>query len=126
MILRQVLEDLLYESGVDLFLQAHVHHYERTTPVYKNETMLSEFDSLHVHKNPIAPVYITNGNAGNIEGHNDPLSSTLQNWVVFASEDYGYSKITVFNLTHLYYEQYSAPALKVIDYVWIIKDNLRY
>ena len=29
-------EDLLYKYGVDMHLQAHVHSYERTWPVYNN------------------------------------------------------------------------------------------
>lgn len=34
--LRPLFEDIFYENNVDLFIQAHVHNYERTTPIYKN------------------------------------------------------------------------------------------
>ena len=125
-IYRDTLEDIIYGAGVDLFLQAHVHNYERNTPIYQNKTVASEFDSLHAHFNARAPVYITNGNAGNIRGHNDPISITQQVWSVYSNEEYGYARLVVHNATHLYYEQFGAASLKVIDYVWITKDRPRY
>lgn len=124
--LRAILEDTIHEAGVDLFLQAHVHLYERFGPIYNNETALSEYDDDHVHINPTATVYITNGNAGNIEGHNDPMSTTPHPSSLYYTQSYGYGRLVVHNKTHLYYEQYSSANLTTIDYVWIIKDKLRY
>lgn len=116
-----LLEDLMLEYKVDLFFQAHVHNYERTAPVYRNVTVISEYDTDHMHINPRAPVYITNGNAGNREGHNDVLSRTPQLWSMCRSEVYGYGRLKVFNKTHLYYEEVSAPYSEVVDYVWLVK-----
>ena len=124
--LRAVLEDLLYENGVDLFMQAHVHNYERNQPIYRNNTIMSDYDDEFMHKNPNAPIYITNGNSGNTEGHNDPISSTPQEWSVYSSNDYGYGRLAIYNSTHLYYEQFSSNVFRIIDHVWIIKDRLRY
>jgi hypothetical protein len=53
-----------------------VHNYERDTPIYKNQTVYGTYDDLHRHVNPGATIYITSGNAGNEEGHNDPTSET--------------------------------------------------
>lgn len=125
-VLRHNLEELLYQFGVDLFIQAHVHHYERNTPIYKNLSVSSEFDSEHLHKNPKATIYITNGNAGNVYGHNDPISSTLHLYSVYSSEEFGYGRVVVHNKTHLFYEQFGAESKKVIDYVWVIKDKTRF
>lgn len=121
--IRKNIEEIVYENKVDLFLQAHVHQYERNTPIYKNQSVsVSEQDfEKKVYVDPQAPIYITNGNAGNVEGHNDPVSSTPQNWSVFRTENYGYGRLIVHNLTHLYYEQYSSNYQTVIDYLWIIK-----
>lgn len=107
-------------------LQAHVHNYERDVAIYKNQTILSEYDDFHTHINPNAPVYIVSGNAGNNHGHNDPASTTPQPWARFLSNDYGYGRLTAFNKTHLYWEQFSSEALTEIDYVWIIKNKPRY
>lgn len=53
--MRQQMEDILYEYGVDLVFNGHVHAYERMNRVY-NYVL-----------NPCGPVYITVGDGGNIE-----------------------------------------------------------
>ena len=126
LVLQAALEDLFYENGVDIYFQAHVHNYERDGPIYKNQSIPSEYDGPNVHIGPNAPIYITNGNAGNEEGHNDPVSPTPQDWAQFWTNDYGYGRLIIYNNTHLYYEQYSAPQLNVIDYLWVVKTQNSY
>eukprot|EP00253_Pinus_taeda_P005420 PITA_05420 len=53
--MRQQMEDLLYDYGVDLAFLGHVHAYERMNRVYKYGL------------DPCGPVYITIGDGGNIE-----------------------------------------------------------
>ena len=124
--LQKQLEDIFYNNSVDLYFQAHVHNYEREGPIYKNQTVPSEFDGANIHVGPKAPIYITNGNAGNHEGHNDPTSPTPQDWAQYWSNDYGYGRMVIYNSTHLYYEQYSAIEMDTIDYLWIVKTQNRY
>lgn len=124
--LQEQLDDVLYQNGVDIYFQAHVHNYEREAAIYKNLTVPSEFDGPNIHIGPKAPIYITNGNAGNYEGHNDPTSPTPQDWAQFWSNDYGYGRLIVYNNTHLYYEQYSSPDVSCMDHVWVIKTQNRY
>jgi len=125
-VLKPILEDLFYENGVDLLITAHVHNYERDAAIYKNKTVKSDYDDLHIHINPKAPIHIVSGNAGNYEGHNDPVSHTPQEWARYLSNDYGYARIVVHNSTHLYWEQFSALDKDVIDYLWIVKTKPRY
>lgn len=125
-VLKPILEDIFYNAGVDLVLQAHVHIYERDAAIYRNLTINSEYDDAHTHINPNAPVYIMSGNAGNRLQHNVPASKTPQLWARFLSNDYGYGRLKAFNSTHLFWEQYSAITLTQIDYVWIIKNRPRY
>ncbi|GLJ53723.1 hypothetical protein SUGI_1146390 [Cryptomeria japonica] len=54
--MRQEMEHLLYEFGVDIVFSGHVHAYERMNRVY-NYTL-----------DPCAPLYIIVGDGGNIEG----------------------------------------------------------
>lgn len=54
--MREAMETLLYENGVDVILNGHLHEYERTNPVY-NFTV-----------DQCGPVHITMGDGGNIEG----------------------------------------------------------
>jgi 3',5'-cyclic AMP phosphodiesterase CpdA len=116
-----ILEELLNTNKVDLFLQAHVHNYERTAAIYHNLTVPSELDTPNVSVNPRAPIYITSGNAGNYEGYNDQVSRTPQDWSRARSQTYGYGRLTVHNKTHMYWEQVSTPYMEVVDYLWIVK-----
>lgn len=123
---RGLFEDIFVKYGLDLLIEAHVHNYERKTPIYNNVTVKSDYDDFYTHINPKAPVSIITGNAGNKRGHNDPIPPVKKLWSVFMNEDYGYGEITVFNSTHLYWKQYSAFTLTEIDHLWIIKNHTRY
>jgi len=107
-------------------LQAHVHSYERDKPIYKNLTVQSDYDDKHTHFNAKAPLYILSGNAGNREGHNEPLPPFYKDWGVYMADDFGFGKLFVYNETHVLWTQYSATLMKVDDYVWLIKDRPRY
>jgi hypothetical protein len=61
---------------VDFYLAGHLHYYERTAPVYNNQTIPSALDSPHYHRNPNATIHITSGVAGNRREHNDIISKT--------------------------------------------------
>ena len=124
--LQEELEEIFYQNGVDIFFQAHVHNYERDVAIYKNLTIPSDYDGPHLHISPKAPIYITNGNAGNLLGHNDPTSPTPQDWAQYWTNDYGYGRLVIYNNTHLYYEQFSAEQVSKIDYVWVVKTQNRY
>lgn len=114
------LEELFYNYGVDVELWAHEHSYERLWPIYDHKIFNgSEKEPYH---NPGAPVHITTGSAGCKEIHDKFRPTTYIS--AFRSTDYGYSRMQVFNASHLYFEQVSDDqAGKVIDSIWIIKDK---
>ncbi|XP_068729313.1 acid phosphatase type 7-like [Montipora capricornis] len=114
------LEDLFYKYGVDLSLWAHEHSYERLFPLY-NRTVCNGSKE-EPYTNPCAPVHVTTGSAGCQEDH-DPFVKDYPPWTAYRSEDYGYTRMTINNGTHLYLEQVSVDlGGSVIDKVWIIKD----
>ena len=81
--MRESMEDMFYQYNVNIVFNGHVHDYERTYPVYRNET--------DIH----GPVYITIGNAGNLEGldnkyYEEPKWSAFRN-----GTEYGYGKLTI-------------------------------
>jgi len=83
------MEPLFYQYKVNLVLTGHVHAYERTYPVYQNKT------------DPFAPVYITIGDGGNLEGHSkefyeQPVWSAYRN-----GTQYGYGTVTILNSNKL-------------------------
>lgn len=125
-VLKDALEDLFYDHSVDVYFQAHVHYYERNTPIYKNLTVPCDFESPHTYVNARAPIYITSGCAGNKKGHNDNISKTPQLWSRSASNHFGYGKFVVHNETHMYWEEYSSDSKDILDYLWIVKNITRY
>jgi len=120
------IEKLFYDNGVDLFINGHEHNYERLYAVH-DEKYVSGNGNLV--KNPAAPVYIVTGDAGNREGH-EKFSRAQPKWSAFRSNTFGYSRLTVHNDTHLYWEQImtdngqpKADYGKVIDTMWLIQQH---
>nr|CAD7595216.1 unnamed protein product [Timema genevievae] len=117
------LEDMFYKHGVDLEIWAHEHSYERLWPIYNYQIYNGSL--MEPYRNPGAPVHVITGSAGCDEKH-DPFKSEQPYWSAFRSNDYGYTRLKVFNSTHLYMEYVSVEHHgkgKVIDQFWIIKDN---
>lgn len=54
--IRESLEELLFQNGVDLIFTGHVHSYERSRRVFRGEP------------NPCGPIHVTIGDGGNREG----------------------------------------------------------
>ncbi|KAK4534787.1 hypothetical protein CDCA_CDCA02G0812 [Cyanidium caldarium] len=86
-LLREWTEDLLYKYGVDIVLYGHIHEYERTAPVYKNQT------------NPCGPVYLTLGDAGNREGPTLPWLDPQPSWSLFREASFGVGSLELHNST---------------------------
>lgn len=59
---QQAFEDLFYQYHVDIYVDGHVHGYERSYPVYKSEVQGD--NSLNSINNATATIYIVNGSAG--------------------------------------------------------------
>nr|QGW52015.1 acid phosphatase type 7A [Dugesia japonica] len=114
------IEDLLYLNGVDLAIWAHEHTYERMWPVYQEKVVNSSTPG-QPYFNPKATVHIVSGSAGCQEDH-DEFPQVEKDYSAFHSTDYGYSRMTVYNSTHLYFEQVSDDQKgKIIDQIWLIK-----
>jgi len=115
------IEDLTYKYGVDVFFWAHEHSYERTWPLYNN-TVYNGSDSAP-YTNPRAPVHITTGAAGQQE-QEDPFKLGGHPYSAFRTSDYGYTRVKVFNSSHVYLEQVSDDKDgAIVDKAWIIKDK---
>eukprot|EP00441_Pelagodinium_beii_P036027 CAMPEP_0197631084 /NCGR_PEP_ID=MMETSP1338-20131121/8374_1 /TAXON_ID=43686 ORGANISM="Pelagodinium beii, Strain RCC1491" /NCGR_SAMPLE_ID=MMETSP1338 /ASSEMBLY_ACC=CAM_ASM_000754 /LENGTH=510 /DNA_ID=CAMNT_0043202473 /DNA_START=33 /DNA_END=1565 /DNA_ORIENTATION=- len=87
-------EDLLYQYGVNLVINGHVHSFERTWPTYKNVT------------DACGPSYLNVGDAGNREG---PYNSWLPGegsepspvWSAFRQGSFGFGDLEFVNDTHV-------------------------
>ncbi|XP_043246196.1 acid phosphatase type 7-like [Amphibalanus amphitrite] len=115
------MEELLMEYGVDLAIWAHEHSYERLWPVY-NETVYNG-TAADPYRNPGAPVHIVTGSAGCKE-RVDPFNATVPAWSAFRSSDYGYTRLTFHNGSHVHLQQVSDDKDgAIIDDFWIRKDT---
>jgi len=113
------LEDLFAKYGVDVEFWAHEHSYERLWPVY-NLTIHNGTKGAYI--DPDAPVHITTGSAGCRERH-DPFG-VPRPWTAFTNSDYGYSRMTVYNSSHFYFEQVSDDqGGKIVDSMLLIKNS---
>ncbi|KAK3718766.1 hypothetical protein QZH41_014027, partial [Actinostola sp. cb2023] len=112
---KYALEGLFYEYGVDVELWAHEHSYERLFPVYKRQ--MCNGSKEEPYTNPCAPVHIITGSAGCSEIH-DHFKKYRGPWTAFRTIDYGYTRMQVFNDTHLYVEQFSTNQVQSVSY-WV-------
>jgi len=113
-------EETFHKYGVDLFIAGHEHNYERMYDVYKNETTKSTI-------NPPATIHIVTGNAGGPENH-EIFQREQPSRTAFRTDAYGYSRMQVYNTTHLHWEQVECDTDAgvqdvVIDEVWIVQEN---
>ncbi|KAH7730749.1 nucleotide pyrophosphatase/phosphodiesterase [Aphelenchoides avenae] len=103
------LEKLFYKYGVDLELWAHEHSFERMYAVY-NRTVFNGTESPYV--DPPAPVHIVTGSAG-CQENTDTFVVHPGPWSAYRSSNYGFSRMQIFNATHLYFEQTIASNVSI-------------
>ncbi|KAL3860473.1 hypothetical protein ACJMK2_010596 [Sinanodonta woodiana] len=117
---RKGFEELFYEYGVDVVIQAHEHSYERLWPMFKGVVLAKNYS------NPTAPVQLITGAAGSKHGIDDFNNSNIADWSAFhiGNKSFNsYGKIVVTNRTHLYWEQISVADGQVLDSIWISQTN---
>jgi hypothetical protein len=85
-LMRESMEPLLYKHKVSLAITGHVHAYERTLPVYQNETVADGI------------VYVVIGDGGNREGHAATYSNPQPSWSAFRNgTQYGHGEISIWD-----------------------------
>lgn len=126
------LEELFYTHGVDLYLAGHEHNYERMydiAPLFNvAEPWLSGITTKSTY-NPTSTTHITTGSAGNVEDH-DPFERPAPERTAKRLLTYGWSKMSVFNDTHILWQQIQTDKNEpsstwgtVVDETWIIQHH---
>jgi len=88
-LMRANMEQLFYKHHVNLVFAGHVHAYERSYPVFDNQTVAD------------GVTYIVIGDAGNAEGHSTNYY-TQPSWSAFRNgTQYGHGELNVYNNTHI-------------------------
>ncbi len=108
---RNALEAIFLAHGVDLWINGHEHDYERnyavrdfTKAVATSGAPGGNASAPEVLTAPTAPVYIVEGCAGDKENH-EPFTRAQPAYSAYRSNTYGYSRMTVYNASHLLWEQ---------------------
>jgi 3',5'-cyclic AMP phosphodiesterase CpdA len=89
---QQDLEGLLYEHGVDLVVNGHVHSYERSHPVFNNTP------------DACGATHLVIGDGGNYEGPAQPWREPQPSWSAFREASFGAGMLTIINGTHATWE----------------------
>jgi len=113
---QKAFEELFHQFGVDMFLCGHVHAYERTWPVYRNQTVQKNY------VNPKGLVTLTAGAAGDIEGLSKSWLDPRPDWsalVYSLRETYGL--LHVVSDKELKWELYESKGNTVVDQFTLIK-----
>jgi hypothetical protein len=114
-------EPLLIEYGVDIFIGAHEHSYERNYPVYS-----CSWDATRTGPDAFVdfelPIHILSGAAGNRENQ-DPWQPVGNGFSAARVNAYGYGKMTVYNATHIFWQFIDDSTGEAVDSVWIIQHS---
>ncbi|RUS68863.1 hypothetical protein EGW08_023374 [Elysia chlorotica] len=116
--IRDVLEDLFYENGVDVYFSGHKHCYERSWPLYKGRVFQKNYI------NPMAPVYVIIGSMG--YEYLVDLQKSDPYWLAFASADRSkelFGRLIVHNSTSLLWSVHVANTNEEVDKLFVIQKS---
>ncbi|XP_047325854.1 purple acid phosphatase 2-like [Impatiens glandulifera] len=116
--MRVMFEPWFVKYKVDIVFSGHVHAYERSERVSN-----VAYKIINGHCKPVkdlsAPVYITIGDGGNIEGLATSMTEPQPHYSAFREASFGHAMFDIKNKTHAYYswhrnqDGYSVEADKV-------------
>jgi len=92
LLMQRDMEDVLFEAGVDIILNGHVHSYERTSSVHKGRA------------HACGPVHLNLGDGGNREGGKVPWTDPQPDWSLFRESSFGVARLVIHNATHAEYK----------------------
>ena len=117
---RGIFEDVWYNNSVDLVIGGHVHAYERLGSVYQNKSIPCTTQNFNLCQGAKAPIYVVTGVPGQ-DNFYSPSSPTPLPFSMFQDDHLGYSRLTIFNETHLLFEQVRSESGEVVDYLFLVK-----
>ncbi|XP_059314230.1 purple acid phosphatase 2-like [Lycium ferocissimum] len=100
--MRVTYEPWLVKYKVDVVFSGHVHAYERSKRISNIDYNIINGECTPV-KNPSAPVYITIGDGGNIQGLATKLTEPQPKYSAYRESSFGHAMFDIKNRTHAYY-----------------------
>ncbi|KAF5735991.1 hypothetical protein HS088_TW14G00121 [Tripterygium wilfordii] len=123
--MRVMFEPWLVHYKVDMVLSGHVHSYERSERVSNVKYNITDGLCTPV-KDPSAPIYLTLGDGGNIEGLANSFTEPQPSYSAFREASFGHATLEIKNRTHAYYtwhrnhdnEPVAADSLWIHNRIW--------
>ncbi|XP_043696272.1 purple acid phosphatase-like isoform X1 [Telopea speciosissima] len=118
--MRVVFEPWFVKYKVDVVFAGHVHAYERSERISNIAYNITNGLCTPV-SNPNAPVYITIGDGGNIEGLTTIMTEPQPQYSAFREASYGHGIFSIKNRTHAYFgwhRNHDGYAIEA-DSVWL-------
>uniref|UniRef100_A0A0D9Y1T9 Purple acid phosphatase n=1 Tax=Leersia perrieri TaxID=77586 RepID=A0A0D9Y1T9_9ORYZ len=103
--MRVEFERMAVDARVDLVFSGHVHAYERSFRVSNLRYNITDGLCTPV-RDRRAPVYVTIGDGGNIEGPADEMTWPQPAYSAFREDSFGHAVLDIKNRTHAYYAWY--------------------
>ncbi|KAL8543093.1 hypothetical protein ACS0TY_003831 [Phlomoides rotata] len=100
--MRVMFESWFVKYKVDVVFFGHVHAYERSERV-SNDAYTIVNGLCSPKKDQFAPVYITIGDGGNIEGLGNNMTEPQPKYSAFREASFGHATFNIKNSTHAYY-----------------------
>ncbi|XP_051137438.1 purple acid phosphatase 5-like [Andrographis paniculata] len=100
--MRVMFEDALVKYKVDIVFSGHVHAYERSHRISNVQYNITNGLSTPI-RDPSAPVYITIGDGGNIEGLANEYTSPQPAYSAYREASFGHGLLEIKNSTHAFF-----------------------
>ena len=115
--LKESAEDIFHQYGVNVVIAGHVHEYERTFPVYKEQATSMDYVS------PTAPAYFLQGASGNREGNKGGIPDNTAEWSAAIFNEVGLATmmITADSVEWTYYSTPGGTEMVELDHAVITK-----
>ncbi|KAJ0963150.1 hypothetical protein J5N97_028272 [Dioscorea zingiberensis] len=100
--MRVMYEPWFVQNKVDVVFAGHVHAYERSHRISNIAYNIINGDCMPVD-DPSAPVYITIGDGGNLEGLATNMTDPQPKYSAYREASFGHAIFSIKNRTHAYY-----------------------
>ncbi|XP_022132405.1 purple acid phosphatase 5 [Momordica charantia] len=128
--MRVMFESWFVQNKVDLVLSGHVHAYERSERVSNVRYNITNGLSTPI-RDVNAPIYITVGDGGNIEGLANRFTEPQPSYSAYREASFGHAMLEIKNRTHAYYtwhrnedhEPVAADSLWIYNRYWFPQDE---
>ena len=119
--MKEGIEEILNFHLVDLYINSHVHNYQRTFPTSKGKVAeASPQEDIRNFLEPGKTIFVTNGAAGANSENTVVDDGPYEKWMAYMDHELSFGVLKA-NQSHLQYRQIRSSDRKVIDSFTVVK-----